>query len=233
MLDIDKYKEVSRLYDERLAELKAKKDEKSVSNMIADLSMDSEGNVEFQWYNPISWIGSSVAKNRKYLDDQIKGLEQNEELIKSTMSPERFQEIKDFGAVGVYESFKRNIKWENAPVAGGFVEGYKKSRIADTMEKIRDGEDLTDAENALVKEYLDDQIELSIRGTSFGGKIVDGVARMPAFMIEYGLAKGLLGNSQEQGLPRDHRLLQEGRMRSPLPQLLQARQQLPRACDNV
>lgn len=193
LLDIDKYKETSRLYDERLAELKAQKEEKSISNLLADLSMDENGDVKWEWYNPLSWIGSGVAENRKYLDDQISALETNEELIKSTMTPERFQEIKDFGAVGIYESAKRNIKWENLPLAGGFVEGYKKSRIADIMEKIRDGEELSDGENETVKEYLDDQIELAIRGTSFGGKIVDGVSRMPAFMIEYGLAKGMFG----------------------------------------
>lgn len=193
LLDIDRYKETSRLYDERLAELKAQKEEKSISNMLADLSSDENGDVKWEWYNPLSWIGSSVAENRKYLDDQISALETNEELIKSTMTPERFQEIKDFGAVGIYESAKRNIKWENVPLAGGFVEGYKKGRIADIMEKIRDGEELSDGENETVKEYLDDQIELAIRGTSFGGKIVDGVSRMPAFMIEYGLAKGMFG----------------------------------------
>jgi len=195
LLDVDKYKETSRLYDARLEELKAKRDEKSVKNMIADLSMDENGDVKWQWYNPISWIGSAIAEDRKYLDDQIRALEQNEEIIKSTMTPERFKEIKDFGAVGIYESFKKNIKWENAPFAGGFIEGYKKGHIADLMEKIRDGEELSEAENATVKEYLNDQIELGIRGTSFGGKIVDGVSRMPAFMIEYGVAKGLLGKA--------------------------------------
>lgn len=193
LLDIDRYKETSRLYDERLAELKAQKEEKSISNLLADLSMDENGDVKWEWYNPLSWIGSGIAENRKYLDDQISALETNEELIKSTMTPERFQEIKDFGAVGIYESAKRNIKWENVPLAGGFVEGYKKGEIADIMEKIRDGEELSDSENKTVKEYLDDQIELAIRGTSFGGKIVDGVSRMPAFMIEYGLAKGMFG----------------------------------------
>lgn len=191
LLDIENYKDTSRLYDERLQELKSQRNEKSITNMLADLSTDENGDVNWQWYNPISWVGSSVAENRKYLDDQIKALEQNEELIKSTMSPERFKEIKDFGAVGIYESFKKNIKWENAPFAGGFVEGYKKGHIADLMEKIRDGEELNNNENETIKEYLNDQIELGIRGTSFGGKVVEGVARMPAFMIEYGVAKGL------------------------------------------
>lgn len=195
LLDVEQYKETERLFNARLEELKAERGEKSIKNLIADLSMDENGDVKWKWYDPISWIGSAVAEDRKYLDDQIRALEQNEELIKSTMTPERFQEIKDFGAVGVYESFKKNIKWENAPFVGGFVEGYKKGNIADLMEKIRDGEELSEDENETVKEYLNDQIELGIRGTSFGGKVVEGVARMPAFMIEYGVAKGLLGKA--------------------------------------
>lgn len=194
LLDVEKYRETSRLYDEKLSALKAEKDEKSLKNMIADLSMQ-DGEVVWQWYNPLSWVGSSVAENRKYLDNQIKTLEASRELIKSTMSPERFKEIEDFGAVGIYESAKRNLKWENLPFVGGFVEGYNKGKIADIMEKVRDCEELSEAEDATIKEYLDDQIELAIRGTSFGGKVVDGVSRMPAFMIEYAVAKGLLSKT--------------------------------------
>lgn len=194
LLDVEKYRETSRLYDEKLSALKAEKDEKSLKNMIADLSMQG-GEVVWQWYNPLSWVGSSVAENRKYLDNQIKTLEASRELIKSTMSPERFKEIEDFGAVGIYESAKRNLKWENLPFVGGFVEGYNKGKIADIMEKVRDCEELSEAEDATIKEYLDDQIELAIRGTSFGGKVVDGVSRMPAFMIEYAVAKGLLSKT--------------------------------------
>ena len=192
-IDINKYKETSRLYDLKLQELKSKKEEKSLTNMIADFSMDENGEVEFEWYNPLSWVGSSVAKNRKYLDDQIATLEKYEDLIKSSMTPERFKEIKDFGAIGIYESAKRNLKWENTPIVGGFVEGYKKGKISDIMEKIRDEKDLTDEENSIAQDYINDQIEIAIRGTSFGGKIVDGVSRMPAFMVEYGLAKGMFG----------------------------------------
>lgn len=195
MVDIDKFRETSSLIDERIEELKQKKEEEkhTFTGALGELSKDSEGNVEFQWYNPISWIGSAAAKYHKSIDDQINFLEQNKKMVGNMVTPERFKELQDKGAIGVFESAKRNLKWGNAPFVGSFVEGYKKGHIADIMDKIKNKEELTADEDATVKDFLNDNIELTIRGSSIGGRIVDGLAQMPAFMVEYATAKGLFG----------------------------------------
>lgn len=195
MIDIDKYRETSALVDERLAELKKQReDEKhSFTGVLSELSKDSNGEVVWQWYNPLSWIGSSAAEYHKTIDDHIEFLEHNKQMVSNLITPERFEELQEKGAIGIFESAKRNVKWGNAPFIGGFVEGYQKGKISDIMDKIKGGEELSAAEDATVKEYLTDGIEATIRGSSIGGRIVDGLAAMPAFMIEYGVAKGLVG----------------------------------------
>lgn len=195
MIDEDKFKQTSAIVDEKIDELKKQsaEDKKTLMGAIAEMSKDDEGNVVFQWYNPASWIGSGVAKYKKTVDDQIDFLEQNRNMLSNLVTPEQMEDFKNKGAIGVFESAKRNIKWGNAPFAGGFVEGYQKGKISGIMEKVKNGEELSDGENESVREYLMDGIETAVRGSSIGGRIVDGLSQMPAFMIEYGVAKGLVG----------------------------------------
>lgn len=160
---------------------------------ISQLSRDENGETVFQWYNPISWIGSGISGYRKTVDDRLNFLEQNKKMVQNLITPEQFDEFKAKGAIGVFESAKKNVKWGNAPFIGSFVEGYEKGKIADIMDKIKAGEELSAAEDESVKEYILDGIEQTVRGHSIGGRIVDGLAQMPAFMIEYATAKGLVG----------------------------------------
>lgn len=160
---------------------------------ISQLSRDENGETNFQWYNPISWVGSGISAYRKTVDDRLNFLEQNKKMVSNLITAEQFEEFKAKGAIGIYESAKRNVKWGNAPFIGSFVEGYEKGKIADIMEKIKAGEPLSKAEDEDVKEYILDGIEQTVRGHSIGGRIVDGLAQMPAFMIEYATAKGLVG----------------------------------------
>lgn len=160
---------------------------------ISQLSRDENGETNFQWYNPISWVGSGISAYRKTIDDRLNFLEQNKKMVQNLITPEQFEEFKAKGAIGVFESAKKNVKWGNAPFIGSFVEGYEKGKIADIMDKIKAGEELSSAEDESVKEYILDGIEQTVRGHSIGGRIVDGLAQMPAFMIEYATAKGLVG----------------------------------------
>lgn len=195
MVDIDDFRKTASLVDERVNELKQQQDKEkhSFTGALSELSRDDNGDVVVQWYNPASWIGSAAAGYHKTIDDHIKFLEQNKQMVSNLITPERFSELQEKGAIGIFESAKRSIKWGNAPFIGNFVEGYQKGKISELMEKIKNNEELTAEENATVKEYLMDGIETTIRGSSIGGRIVDGLASMPAFMIEYGVAKGLLG----------------------------------------
>ncbi len=165
----------------------------SFLNAISDLSRDKDGNTEFQWYNPTSWIGSAISAYRKPIDERLDFLEKNKETVSNLVTQEQLQEFVDKGAIGVFESAKRNLKWGNAPFVGAFVEGYQKGKLADIMEKIKNDEVLSDVEDETVKEYIMDGVEQTLRGHSIGGRIVDGLAAMPAFMIEYAVAKGLVG----------------------------------------
>ena len=160
---------------------------------ISQLSRDENGETNFQWYNPISWVGSGISAYRKTIDDRLNFLEQNKKMVSNLITAEQFEEFKAKGAIGVFESAKRNVKWGNAPFVGSFVEGYEKGKIADIMDKIKAGEELSAAEDESVKEYILDGIEQTVRGHSIGGRIVDGLAQMPTFMIEYATAKGLVG----------------------------------------
>lgn len=160
---------------------------------ISQLSRDENGDTNFQWYNPISWVGSGISAYRKTVDDRLNFLEQNKNMVSNLITAEQFEEFKAKGAIGIYESAKRNVKWGNAPFVGSFVEGYEKGKISNIMEKIKAGETLSEGEDESVKEYILDGIEQTVRGHSISGRIVDGLAQMPAFMIEYATAKGLVG----------------------------------------
>ena len=160
---------------------------------ISQLSRDENGETNFQWYNPLSWIGSGISAYRKTIDDRLNFLEQNKNMVSNLITAEQFEEFKAKGAIGIYESAKRNVKWGNAPFVGSFVEGYEKGRIFNIMKKIKNGETLSKDEDESVKEYILDGIEQTVRGHSIGGRIIDGLAQMPAFMIEYATAKGLVG----------------------------------------
>ena len=194
VIDINQFKETSRLVDEKLSELKSKtKEEKdSFLGSLIELSRDENGKVNFEWYNPLSWIASGIAQvsDQKSIDDQIKTIEQNKDFIKNRISPEQFKQIEDFGPIGVYESFKRNIDAKNLPFIGSFVEGRRESRISDIMEKVRDGVALTENEEEKALGFVQNSIEESIRGHTLGGRIIDGVSILPAYMIEFAFAKG-------------------------------------------
>ena len=174
-------------------EEKRKEWQDSPLEAISQLSRDENGDTNFQWYNPVSWVGSGISAYRKTVDDRLSFLEQNKNMVSNLITAEQFEEFKAKGAIGVFESAKRNVKWGNAPFVGSFVEGYEKGKIANIMDKIKTGEPLSKAEDEDVKEYILDGIEQTVRGHSIGGRIVDGLAQMPAFMIEYATAKGLVG----------------------------------------
>lgn len=170
-----------------------REERKGLLDAISQLSRDENGDTVFQWYNPVSWIGSAISAFRKPVDERIDMLEHNKKLVGNLITEDQFKEFADKGAIGVFESAKKNLKWENTPFVGSFVEGYQKGKIADIMEKIKNKDELTADEDETVKEYLTDCAEQTIRGHSIGGRIVDGLAAMPAFMVEYATAKGLLG----------------------------------------
>lgn len=166
---------------------------KSPLEAISQLSRDENGDTNFQWYNPVSWIGSGISAYRKPIDERLDFLEKNKEMVSNLVTQEQLQSFVEKGSIGVFESAKRNVKWGNAPFVGAFVEGYHKGHLADIMGKIKNQEELSEAENETVKEYIMDGVEQTLRGHSIGGRIVDGLAQMPAFMIEYATAKGLVG----------------------------------------
>lgn len=173
--------------DKRTAELNTEVDKKEeYADMAETLDMYSD-----PLTNPAWGMSLKYREDANDLRAEACQIEESKEMLSKMLTPERLAELQNAEPIGALEMAKKNLKWGNAPFVGAFVEGAQKSRIASLIERVGNGEELSDEENKIVGDYLSDYAETTIRGVSFSGKVVDGVAKMPAFMIEYGVAKGL------------------------------------------
>ena len=81
--------------------------------------------------------------------------------------------------------------WSAVVPLGGLVEGGKALKILNISQKVEAGEEITPSENEMFTEFVDRQLEMNVRGMTFGAKFRYYGAPLPAFMTEFLMTGGV------------------------------------------
>jgi hypothetical protein len=113
-----------------------------------------------------------------------------------------------------YKRFPKEVvdSWENNPIGfseaddfydwssvlpgGGIVRGIESVKLLNISQKIENNEEVTPGEQEMLDTFVNRQIEMSVRGMTFGGKFRYYGAPLPAFMVEFA-ATGGIGKSAQ------------------------------------
>ncbi len=110
-------------------------------------------------------------------------MDQTYALAVTRFSPEQIAQWQD-NPIGFTEAGKF-IEAEDVVPGGGVVSAYESGKIVLIGQKIKDQEKLTEEEETYFNEFIDKQLEMQIRGFSWGGGMAYYGAQMPAFMAEF------------------------------------------------
>ena len=100
-----------------------------------------------------------------------------------------------FGETGDFTS------WSEIIPGGGFVQGYDALEILSISEKLKKGEIVPDADSKKLNDYVDNVVEMDVRGMTFGGKFAYYGGQMPAFMLEF-MATGGYGKAAQTAITK-------------------------------
>jgi hypothetical protein len=88
--------------------------------------------------------------------------------------------------------------WSQVLPGGGVIQGAKSLKLLNISQKIEKGEGVSAGEQEMLDEFINKQIEMSVRGMSFGGKFRYHGVQLPAFMLEFA-ATGGIGKAAQAG----------------------------------
>lgn len=88
--------------------------------------------------------------------------------------------------------------WSQVLPGGGLVQGAKSLKLLNISQKIEEGLEINPGEQEMLDEFIDRQIEMSVRGMTYGGKFRYYGSQMPAFMLEFA-ATGGIGKAAQAG----------------------------------
>lgn len=135
-------------------------------------------------------LDAPVGEDQVFVADTVKqSVNQMEVLAKSRFSPDQLASFKNnpikFGEVGKFLSYQDVIP------AGGVYKAFDILTATKAAKKLEGGEELSVNEEDTLNKFVDKQIEMEMRGFSWGGGVAYGVAQMPAFMIEFAATGGV------------------------------------------
>ena len=145
-----------------------------------------------------------------------KNMDQTYALAVTRFSPEQIAQWQD-NPIGFTEAGKF-IEAKDVVPGGGIVSAYESGKIVLIGQKLKNQEKLTEEEEKYFNEFIDKQLEMQIRGFTWGGGMAYYGSQMPAFMIEfamtrgygktaqvaaeYSITKGVMVSAQKQALAR-------------------------------
>jgi hypothetical protein len=91
----------------------------------------------------------------------------------------------DIGEVGDF------LDWSQVLPGGGIVQGAEAVGLLRISDKIREGQDVSEAGKQFLDKWLDKAIEMEVRGMTFGGKFRYYGEQIPAFMTEFAATGGV------------------------------------------
>ena len=111
-----------------------------------------------------------------------------EELEKNVATPEDIEEWKKKGAIGIGEVAKQAKKWGYAtPYAGTTAEATMLIRNANTLRRLKNGEEVSPVDAELLYDFLREEKEKEVRGITFAGKALDATRTGLGYLAEFGL----------------------------------------------
>lgn len=111
-----------------------------------------------------------------------------EELEKNVATPEDVEEWKKKGAIGIGEVAKQAKKWGYAtPYAGTTAEATMLIRNANTLRRLKNGEEVSPVDAELLYDFLREEKEKEVRGITFAGKALDATRTGLGYLAEFGL----------------------------------------------
>lgn len=143
--------------------------------LLKDIYNKHYNNMDYNEYkNKVLNTKATFNENISQIDLDI---EQQYEYCKSNtnaiacISPKRLKEIKTMKPMGFFEAFRGLVS---------FGEDDDKKKFNDISEKYNNNQTLTKEESDFIKEYVDYQAQLQLRGVKTHGKILGGiVAQIP------------------------------------------------------
>ena len=91
----------------------------------------------------------------------------------------------DIGEVGDF------LDWSQVLPGGGIVQGAEAVGLLRISDRIREGQDVSEADKQYLDKWLDKAIEMEVRGMTFGGKFRYYGEQIPAFMTEFAATGGV------------------------------------------
>lgn len=117
-----------------------------------------------------------------------------EELEKNVATPEDIEEWKKQGSMGVGELASNRKKWGYAvPFGGTSAETTMVVRNANTLRRLKNGEEVSNVDAELLYDFLRESKEREVRGVTFGGKAFEGIRTGLTYMAEFGLGLAAVG----------------------------------------
>lgn len=107
----------------------------------------------------------------------------------------------DIGEVGDF------IDWSQILPAGGIVQGAEAVGLLRISDRIREGQDVSEADKQYLDKWLDKSIEMEVRGMTFGGKFRYYGEQIPAFMAEFAATGGVGKSVQTAALKTTQELV--------------------------
>lgn len=114
-------------------------------------------------------------------------------------TPDEIEQWRKMGKMGIAETWARKRKWEMTPFAGSAAETTLAVRNANTLRRLKKGEQPSNVDLDLLSEYLRDVKEMEARGghTLFGGAADIMMTSLP-YALEF--AGGLATSAEGVGL---------------------------------
>lgn len=145
-----------------------------------------------------------VPQNKNALETSLKELPKDDPYVKSQdyqteqlanmlFTQDELKAIEQQGEIGWVEYRSRGfVGWSDImPVVGTAKQAYKAGKTYTIAKKLENGEEISDADKAYMKDYLRNYVELSKRGMSWSAKGASMFVQAPAFMVEFALTGGL------------------------------------------
>jgi hypothetical protein len=118
---------------------------------------------------------------------------QTEQLANMLFTKEELEKIKNKGEIGWVEYRNRGfVGWSDIlPFVGTAKEAGQAGKTLSIAKKLENGEEVSEADKAYMKQYLRDYVELQTRGMKWSAKGASMFLQAPAFMAEFALTGGL------------------------------------------
>lgn len=143
-----------------------------------------EGITPFTGVQPLTQAPQEVQ------DEVAKQQTEYEALAQSRYTPNQIQGIRDKGPIGFWEATKFLGREDILP-GGGIAQAVESGLLLVIAKKLEKGEKLQPAQEKLLNEFIDETLEINLRGFSIRGSIMHGGAQMPAFITEFMMTGGI------------------------------------------